>query len=313
MAWALASQQLNSYISPHFAIVNHNGYCFYTDGEYLGQILPSSVSSPGNVNSWTYGVSVISGGSTDTFNIKNSSGGYLINGNFPVTGQTITFYSGIGGSPTGYSAGTIYYVVGASKSGGTFQIATTVGGAALTGLSNTGTIYFNSFWPNPATPNNPTTISYQALQLGVSEVSRCLVELGSQLLIGCASNDIYSWNEVAIAGGGSLSVIQCPESNVSSFVQANNVAYAFVGNKGNIYVTNGSALSIAMTVPDYTAGIASDTAPQYVEPYFIWGGTAFMRGRIWFSVQTKPPRKQEIAEGYGHSFLRSLILLPGKM
>jgi len=289
-SWASATQALNSYLYPHFAFVNHNNYCFYTDGEFIGKILPSSTSSSGNVNIWSYGVVVVSGGSTDTLNIKNSNGGYLIGGNFPVEHQTVFFYSQSGKAPSGYSDGHTYYVVNANKTNGTFQIESSIGGGALTGLSNTGTIYFNSFWPNPSLSNNPSSISFQAVSLSPLEVSQCLTELGSNLLIGCQSNNIYNWDEISFAAGGSLTVIQAPENNTSSFVQANNVAYAFIGNKGNIYVTNGSYVSTAITVPDYTAGVPG-TPSSYIEPYFVWGGTAFMRGRIWFSLQDQTATK----------------------
>lgn len=287
--WAPATSTLQSYIYPHFAYVNHNNFCFFTDGEFIDQILPSSVSSGNAINIWTYASVVVSGVSTDTLNIGTSVGGYLLGGSFPIVGQSVYFYNSNGGSPGGYSNDTIYYIKSVNRANGTFQISSTVGGSALTGLSNSGTIYMNSFFPVFG-GSNPSTIVTEALQLSANETAQCLVELGSNLLIGCQSNSVYNWNEVSISGGGSVTVVQFPESNISSFVQANNVAYAFAGNKGNIYNTNGSFVSGALTVPDYTAGIAG-TPGSYIEPYFMWGGTTFMRGRIWFSLQDQTATK----------------------
>jgi hypothetical protein len=53
--------------------------------------------------------------------------------------------------------------------------------------------------------------------------------------------------------------------------------YVFCGSKGNVYVTNGTTISGVLTVPDYVT--------QQIEPYFIWGGAMFCRGRVWFSSQ----------------------------
>jgi hypothetical protein len=66
--------------------------------------------------------------------------------------------------------------------------------------------------------------------------------------------------------------------------------YVCVGNKGNIYVTNGSSVSLAFTVPDYCAGIAG-TPASYYEPYFKWGGIAILRGRVFVSIQDQTTTK----------------------
>lgn len=280
VSWATMTQALNQLSSSrdiHYAITNHSNFVYYTDGNYIGSIIPSSVSSAGNINVWSYGTFTSNGASPSVLSITS-----LIGGNMPVNGATMTFSNSVGGSLTNVSANTVYYVVSADKTGGTFEVSATVGGTAINSISVSGTGYFNTFDPNSGTTAT-FTINYQALSLGVNEVAQCMVELDSTLLIGCRSNSIYQWNEVTISTGGTLNLIQLPENNTSSMVQANNVAYIFAGSKGNIYVTNGSSLSLALSVPDYCAGIPGTTT-SYIDPVFSWGGSMFLRGRIWFSV-----------------------------
>ena len=78
-------------------------------------------------------------------------------------------------------------------------------------------------------------------------------------------------------------LIPLPETNSVNMITVNNMLYVFAGNKGNIYVTNGSTASLVLSVPDYCAGIAG-TQPSYFEPYFVWGDAMYMRGRVWFSI-----------------------------
>lgn len=297
VTWAIMTSTLNSLPSSkanHYATINHNSFCYYCDQNFVGSIIPSSVSSGGNVNIWAYGTFTSDNGSPSNLTVTS-----LIGGNIPVVNQYITFSTSIGGSLTAISANTIYFVKTVTKSSTSvsFTISSTVGGTAINTVSGSGTLYFNSFNPNSST-SNTYSLNTQALALNVTDISQCICELSSNLFIGCQSNVIYNWNEISISANGVLTVLQLPESNTSNIVQANNTAYCFSGNKGNVYVTSGSAVSLAMTVPDYCAGIPSANAypntpyaPQYVEPYFLWGGTNFMRGRIWLSLQDQTAAK----------------------
>jgi hypothetical protein len=293
-SWTDFSGGLNTSTN-HFAFVNHNGYIFYCDGDFIGQILPSSVSSAGNANLASYGTFTSDIASPSNLTFK------LLGGNTPIVNQVVFFWTSNGGSLTNLTSATsgtslsanptVYFVGSVNLNSRTFTVSTTVNNAnPVNSISVSGTGYFGTpTWPTTNTKNN-TSISKEAAQLGTSDTAQCLTELGSNLIIGCQSNLIYNWNEIAIAAGGSINVVQLPENNVSSLVQANNVAYAFVGSKGNVYATNGSFVSLAMTVPDYTAGTPG-TPSSYIEPYYTWGGTAFMRGRIWFSIQDQTASK----------------------
>lgn len=268
--------------NPHYAIVNQ-GEIVYTDSNFIGTLLSLSNSGvPANPNLFTYGSCSVTNASPSVFTLTP------IAGQVPVVGQTVMFISS--GTPTNVDPTVLYYIKTVSVSGGviTFTISTSVGGSAVNSVTNTGTLYVNSYNPVNSAGNVTYSFSPEALLLGSSEVATTIAQLGTNLVIGGISSTMYLWDGVASQPTG---FIPMPESNVQYLLTSNIVVYAFVGSKGNIYVTNGSSLSLALTVPDYTAGIPSNTTPQYYEPYFIWGGAAISRGRIWFSVQDQTANK----------------------
>ncbi|MDE2232902.1 MAG: hypothetical protein KGJ90_02105 [Patescibacteria group bacterium] len=144
--------------------------------------------------------------------------------------------------------------------------------------------------PDYFDPTNSATYTYvtaygggtPALQLPFVEVMTSLAELNTNLVIGCWSANLYLWNRtpVPIGNGQSLNSffypLILPERYVSSMVTVNNLVYIFCGTQGNIYITNGTTISTVLTIPDYTTG--------QVKPYYQWGGTMYLRNRIWFSV-----------------------------
>ncbi len=114
-----------------------------------------------------------------------------------------------------------------------------------------------------------------------------MTEIGNVLVIGTKLNTLYPWNQVDALPGD---LIPLPENGTTFLLTVGNMAYAFSGNKGNVYITNGSSASLVTTVPDYCAGIAGNEA-SYVEPYFTWGGAAYIRGRVYFSLQDQTAAK----------------------
>jgi len=105
-------------------------------------------------------------------------------------------------------------------------------------------------------------------------------EVGNTIIIGCSGNNLYPWNQVDATPSD---VITLPEANTKSIINANNMAYVFSGNKGNVYICNGSVASLALKVPDYCAGVPG-TPLTYIEPYFTWGDSMYLRGRVYFSI-----------------------------
>lgn len=263
--------------NPHYAYVGHQGKLYYTDGNFIGSIFPNTslLTNVANIQSYaSYSASTVTGTAS------------LIGGSTPTTaGGTAVripavFFTG-GTLPSAISASTIYYIE-YSNGAGTFQVfAAASGGSALdiqTGSS--GTQYFNTY--NPTASGGKATITFtpQRLNLPFFETATAIVEVGNTVVIGTTSSILYPWNQIDPIPGD---LIPLPENNVSYMLTVNNMAYIFAGNRGNIYLTNGSAASLALTVPDYCAGIAG-TENTYVEAYFIWGGASYLRGRVYFSV-----------------------------
>lgn len=281
--------------NPHFAYVGHQGKLYYTDGNYLGSIFPdtSLISGVANIQSYaSYSASTITG-----------TIGTLIGGSIPSTGVNIggTGFSGIpavfftdqaGTQPSNLSVNTIYYIA-YSTSNGNFTVYDTLahsiagGGTGQIDIAAgaTGNQYFNTYFPigtHAAAYGDTSTVTFtpQRLNLPYFEVATCMSEVGNTIIVGGIGNILYPWNQVTALPS---SIISLPENNTSSLLTVNQMVYAYAGNRGNIYITDGSTASLVIKVPDYCAGIAG-TPSTYVEPYFTWGGTAYIRGRVYFSI-----------------------------
>ncbi len=216
---------------------------------------------------------------------------YVIGGAAPTTGTfspripAIFFTDGT--RPTAIVAGTIYYIQWFVTRMEVFAAAS--GGAALDLYTGAvGNQYFNTF--DPTTTAGQTMLIYtsQALNLPFYETAQCMAELGNTVVIGGKSNVLYPWNQVDVTPGD---LIPLPENDVVNLLTANNMLYVFAGQKGNIYITSGSAASAALKVPDFCAGI--DGVPSsYIEPYFSWGGVMYVRGRVYFSILDQTATKE---------------------
>ena len=289
--------------NPHFAFVGHQGKAYYTDGPYIGEIFPDTSILTGSVNVQSYAKYTASS-TTGTIS-------QLYSGSIPSTGSNVgtagfsripaAFFVPQGGTkPAALTVGTIYYI-SYSTANNNFEVyAALTGGSALdiaTGAS--GSQYFNTFYPISvdATTTHPTVaFSAERVNLPTFETSQCITELGNTVLIGCIGNIIYPWNQVDATP---FDLISLPESNVKNMLNVNNMAYVFAGNKGNIYITNGSVASLVLSLPDYVAGVPG-TPNSYVEPYFIWGGAMYLRGRVYFSVQDQTPTTNQSSAKAGN-------------
>lgn len=284
VAWKQTNLHLNSQnlIQPHFVLTGHQAAMNYTDANFVGQIQGDSTTTANLINSWTYGAFTVSG------NILTVD--HLVGGNFPLVGQKITFTAGTS-VDTAVAVDVVYYVIAANYSvtETTFEISATVGGSTISWNHNAvGTQYFNSYDPGITTgavatdTNGVSTLTFtpQACTLPPNEVAISLGEAGNVLLVGCNGNVLYPWDQTSPTASG---IINLPENGATSMLSVNNMVYVFAGNKGNVYITNGSTASLVITVPDYCAGIAG-TPSSYIEPYFTWGGSDYIRGRVYFSI-----------------------------
>lgn len=271
---------------PHFAFVGHQGTIYYTDGTYIGSVFPNSslgtTETIINIQSYASYTAVTTTGTIST----------LINGSLPTPATTGTparvpvfpFTATGGTKPDSIVVGTKYYLQWLN-SGNTFEIYSTPTGGSALNLSTgaIGTQYFNTFYPASGDGNTVMTFAPQRLNLPFFETAQVINELNeTSLLIGAKSNAVYTWNQL-ISNTLFDSLIFVPENNITQIVIVNNMGYIFAGNKGNIYITNGSTASLVIKVPDYCAGLPG-TPTSYVEPYFIWGGAMYLKGRVYFSI-----------------------------
>lgn len=129
------------------------------------------------------------------------------------------------------------------------------------------TIIFNPF------TSDTSTFTYLALPLiPINDVAQCIAPLGSNMLIGGQGNIAYQWDTTSSLTSNNIIL---PESFVSSMITVNTNTYMFVGNRGRIYVTNGSQAEVWKKLPDFLSNT--------VEPYYRWGGVCYNKNQLYCS------------------------------
>lgn len=267
-----------------YAISGIQGKMYYTDNQFIGEVFPTTSleTSQANIQSYCkYTASSTTGTITE-----------LINGSVPYIGTTyrvpaVFFTDSEGTLPTALSLGTVYYIE-YDQTTETFGVYdnVNVGSGSIINIATgaSGNQYFNTFFPiGEAGPNgsNPLVqFTPQRVNLPFFEQATCLVGLGNSVIIGCEGAIVYPWNLIDATPSDGINL---PEAGVQTMINVNNMAYIFAGNKGNIYISNGSVASPALKIPDYVAGVPG-TPYSYIEPYFVWGDAMFLRGRVYFSI-----------------------------
>lgn len=123
-------------------------------------------------------------------------------------------------------------------------------------------------------PGTTTTYVFdQTSVLPFTDVAQCLAPLGNNLLIGGKNNVIYPWDTFSQLPQYPILVA---ENNIQKMVTVNTNTFALVGNRGRIYVTNGSQAQLYKKIPDHISGT--------VEPYYQWGGLTSNKNQIYFSA-----------------------------
>ena len=125
-------------------------------------------------------------------------------------------------------------------------------------------------------PADPTsyTINDPAIALPVEDRALCIAELGSVLLIGATGSTMYVWDKLSL---GFSYLLNLPDTYVTAIIPVNQNAYAFAGNRGRIYITNGSSIELYKKITDYITGIVS--------PYIIWRSAYSSRNQLYFGIQ----------------------------
>lgn len=268
------------------AISAAQGKAYYTDGNILGEIFPTTSLLTGLANIQSFCSYTDYSATIGTIDEQ-------ISGSLPYTQSTsggtaripVVFFTD-DTLPTAITAGDVFWI---EMNAGTLDFQVFSSSTNLTPLDiSTGAVgnqYFNTFYPSSSDAgaggtNATVQISSQRLNLPVWETAKSLVEIGNTVLIGGSTNILYPWNQIDALPSDFITL---PENEIKTMINVNNMAYVFAGRKGNIYISNGSVASLALKVPDYCAGVPG-TPNSYIEPYFTWQDADYIRGRVYFSI-----------------------------
>lgn len=123
-------------------------------------------------------------------------------------------------------------------------------------------------------PTNTTTYVWDQTQvLPFTDLAQCLAPLGNSILVGGRVNVVYPWDTFDPLPSYPILVA---ESNIVKMVTVNTNTFLFVGNRGRIYITNGSQAQLYKKIPDHISGT--------VEPYYTWGGATSNKNQLYFSA-----------------------------
>jgi len=171
---------------------------------------------------------------------------------------------------------TIYHQAMVAPDGNLYFVNSSAG-AKLTGSIgklqiNFGNASFTAFVPS--TGPSVSNYSYTDYPLIPKfDFAKCLAPSGMNILIGGEQNYIYNWDTFSTVVGG---YIYLAEKNTVAMVTANQNTYAFTGNRGNIYITNGSQADVWKKFPDHLTGS--------VYPIYTFYGATYQKGRLYFGV-----------------------------
>ncbi len=283
--YQLPNSKLNNPFPTHnnFAYVGHQGKMYYCDGNYIGQLFPTTSfeTNIANVQSFSSYTAVSTLGT-----VTSVIGGSLPYDPGGVRIPAVFFTDQYGTLPSAISESVVYFI-DVDPTLGTFMVYPTQGSTSAIdiGTGATGNQYFNTFYPlgSHAGINGDhslVTFSAQRMNLPYFEIATCMVEIGNTVIVGGISNTLYPWNQIDATPSD---FIPLPEAGVVAMENVNNTAYILAGNKGNVYISNGSVASHALKIPDYCAGVPG-TPLSYIEPYFTWGDVVYVRGRVYVSI-----------------------------
>lgn len=153
--------------------------------------------------------------------------------------------------------------------------------------------YLGSFKEVPGATFDPATAAtFQwnaiALSLPRDDIAQCLEELGTTLLIGGQKNAIYNWNQTDSTFQSRALVA---ESFIWRMQTVNTNTYVLAGQRGRVYITNGSQATLFKKVPDHLSGT--------IEPYFQWGDICSVRNQLYFSLQARNSASGSVIAEYG--------------
>ena len=129
--------------------------------------------------------------------------------------------------------------------------------------------------PTAFNPTDTTTFTFTNYPLlPLTDTAQCISPLGANYLIGGKGNVVYMWDSTSTI---TSYFILLSENNVKSIVTVNTNAYIFVGNRGRIWVTNGSQAQPFKKIPDHISGT--------IDPLFTWGSANYNWNQLYFGIQ----------------------------
>lgn len=125
-------------------------------------------------------------------------------------------------------------------------------------------------------PTDSATYTRNDAALAIPQYDRstCLAELGTNLLVGGTNSYVYPWDRVSTSFTYPLLI---PENGIFNIIGTNQNAYIFSGNRGRIFITNGSAVDEYKKFSDYVTGV--------LNPYYRWHDASFARNQIYFTFE----------------------------
>lgn len=120
------------------------------------------------------------------------------------------------------------------------------------------------------------TYTYSTFNLlPIDDISVCLAPFGTNILIGAQGYNAYQWNTTSNLVSNYIPIA---ESYISKIVTVNTNAFMFAGNRGRIYITNGSQANLWKKIPDHITNT--------IEPKYQWGGATSTKNQLYFSFKT---------------------------
>lgn len=157
-------------------------------------------------------------------------------------------------------------IVGTGIPTGTIISSVTSSTAAVLSANATATASGLTF-----TITSAYSFNAEILPLPPNEQATCLTELGDNLIVGGINNYLYPWDRVS---PNFSQPIFLAEAYAYQMVTVNTNTYIFTGERGRIYVTNGSQAQLWKKIPDHISGV--------VNPFFVWKGAIFNRNQLYF-------------------------------
>lgn len=140
---------------------------------------------------------------------------------------------------------------------------------------------------NPLDTASYAYTTYQNL-IPANDICQCLAPSGSTILIGGQGSFAYSWDRVSQLVNFPIPVA---EPFIARIVTVNVNSYIFAGNRGRIYITNGSQAEVWKKIPDHVLGT--------IEPKFQWGGATAVKNQLYFSFSATNNDGTVLSNGVG--------------